>query len=486
MSSVSTDTVIGFAIVGCIGTCTVAAYYLANALMNKTGPTKEGIHMRDYSGRFEIDLLPIFVNGVTAIWYFGEAMEESSGRFGFFNKYRYAGYLATCPIMMYELVSTIGAPYAITMSTLTFLSLICALFADLATVTSERWLWFGLGTICFITIAFLLYKTHQYARKLNSSLCGQLEGMNNELRQLNDMEGAVPARMLRILTPMDDAKPYIDGAFYLMWIIWPIFPIVFILEQVNVLDRNATQIIYSVADLVCKTLHSIFLDNYKNGLRQTVFSYGFLDTQVLNEIDVWDERGIYAQLIILSQDTYGDKIIDYDGKMVRANNGLDFHSLLVANQRNHSLSKEEELLPQTMPMPFTRRNSSNIRMKPREFDDASNHSDKTNNSPNKQTIASKKNVTNEFDEVLKNSSPLKTDNKFGFDTVLEDVSYHTNNTVSLHHNEPMILKKIDNHKPVEFNRGDDENNNNVEFDVENEEKTESTYSISLRKDNCCD
>ena len=359
MSVITTNTVIGFAVTGCIGTLSATIYYLFNAITNRTGPTKEGQHMKDYSGRFESDLLPIFINGVTAIWYLGECLEESNNRFGFFNRYRYGGYLVTCPLMMFELVSTIGAPYPVTMSALTLLSLLCALFSDLSFDDDEVWLWFSLGTAIFIVLAFMLRNTHVYANKLNSELCGQLETMNNELKLMERRDDIVPAGMLKILTPMDIAKRYIDGAFYIMWILWPVFPLAFVLEKALLIDRNESQVIYSTADLLCKTLHSICLDHYKGGLRQTIFSYGFLDTGVLTEIDIWASEPVYAQLRTLSTDTYGKQVINDDGTTVRPSAGLDFHTLLVANQRKHLLQEEtEQLLPQSMPRMISSRRAS--------------------------------------------------------------------------------------------------------------------------------
>lgn len=358
MSSVSTDTVVGFAIVGCIGTFCTALYCLINAICNRTGPIKDDKHMKDYSGRFEIDILPIFVNSITSIWYLGEALEEYNGEFGFFNKYRYVAYLGTCPLMMFELVSTIGAPYSITMSVMTFMSLLCALFADLSYNDNAIWAWFALGTIFFLILAYLLFNTHNYALRLNKELCGQLETMNNELKSMQNNNDIVPTGMLCILTPMDIARRYIDGAFYIMWLLWPLFPLTFILEKTFLIDRNESQIIYSTADLICKTLHSFFLDNYKYGLRQTIFSYGFLDTNVLTEIDIWSDESVYLQLKKLSIDTYGTQFTDEEGKTIRPSSKLDFHSLLVANQRNHTLSNETEiLLPHPIPRMLSRRGS---------------------------------------------------------------------------------------------------------------------------------
>lgn len=358
MSTVSTDTVIGFAVVGCIGTFCTAIYCLGNAVCNRTGPMKDDKHMKDYSGRFEIDILPVFINSMTCIFYLGEALEEYNGEFGFFNKYRYVAYLGTCPLMMFELVTTIGAPYPITMSTITFMSLLSALFADLAEEDNTTWAWFSLGTMFFIILAYLLYNTHKYAIRLNLELCGQLESMNNELKSIQNNDHILPSGMLCILTPMDIARRYIEGAFYLMWLLWPLFPLTFILEKSLILDRNESQVIYSTADLVCKTLHSFFLDNYKHGLRQTIFSYGFLDSNVLTEIDIWSDESVYLQLKKLSIDTYGTQFTDENGKTIRPSSNLDFHSLLVANQRNHTVSGETEvLLPHPSPKLLSRRGS---------------------------------------------------------------------------------------------------------------------------------
>jgi len=360
MSTVSTDTVVGFAIVGCIGTFCTTIYCLGSAILNRTGPTKDDKHMKDYSGRFEIDILPIIINSITCIFYLGEALEEYNGEFGFFNKYRYVAYLGTCPLMMFELVTTIGAPYAVTMATMTFMSLLCALFSDLSEIDNTIWSWFSLGTIFFLILAYFLFNTHRYSIRLNTELCGQLETMNNELKSMQNNNDILPTGMLCILTPMDIARRYIEGAFYLMWLLWPLFPITFVLEKTFIIDRNESQVIYSTADLVCKTLHSFFLDNYKYGLRQTIFSYGFLDSNVLNEIDIWSDESVYLQLKTLSIDTYGTQFTDEEGKTIRPNTKLDFHSLLVANQRNHTVKGDDDvLLPYPSPR-LLRRNSYKV------------------------------------------------------------------------------------------------------------------------------
>lgn len=356
MSSVSSETVVIFCAVGCIGCFLCAAYYYWRAVTNQTGPTRHGKHMKNYSGRFESDCLPVFVNLVTAIQYLGETMEESRGEYGFFNHFRFGSYLITCPLMIWELIDTIGAPYSVSMAVLTLVTLLCALMADISSDPAERWAWFSFGGILYSCLAWQIYSSMKYANKLNAGLCNQLEDMNNDLKGMEHADDVLPTGMLRIETPMDRAQTYINSAFYLMFSIWPLFPLFFVLEQAGAVDRNGTQVAYALADLVCKTLHSFFLDEYKHGLRQTVFAYGFLDTQILHEIEIDDDRNIYSQLKDLSRATYGNLLTS--NKEKRPSSGVDFQRMLVANRRNQAVDvdnsdDDDEYLKQfNPPMPL--------------------------------------------------------------------------------------------------------------------------------------
>lgn len=325
-------------------------------MTNMTGPTRQGRHMKNYSGRFESDFLAVFVNLITALQYLGETMEESRGEYGFFNHFRFGSYLITCPLMIWELVDTIGAPYSMSMTALTLVTLLCALMADISSDSAERWAWFSFGGILYSCLAFQLYKCMLYANKLNAGLCNQLEDMNNDLKGMEHADDVLPTGMLRIETPMDRAQDYITGAFCLMFVIWPLFPLFFVLEQAGAVDRNGTQVAYALADLICKTVHSYFLDEYKQGLRQTVFAYGFLDTQILHEIEIDDDRNIYSQLKDLSRATYGN-VLSNNGKEKRpSSGGFNFQSMLVANRRNQAVDMDnsdddDEYLKQFNPPP---------------------------------------------------------------------------------------------------------------------------------------
>ena len=349
---ISNNTIIAFSVVGGSGTFASSIYYTIRAYYNKTGPTiAPGKYMRDYSGHFEIDMLPAFVNLITSLQYLGETMETVENRFGFFNQYRYGSYILTCPLMVYELIHTIGAPYATTMFTLTFFTIVTALFADCAPEPASRWAWFAIGCILNILFCVMLSKVVAHAHKLNEGLCSDKAAMDNVKRLGYDAEN-FPKGILQIKTPMDEKRGYIDFAFGLMFFLWPIFPLMFCLEYTGYIDRSVSQVVFAVTDLVIKTSHSFCLDQYKYGLRQTVFSYGFLDNSVLYELNIWDEtHDIYSQLKGLSRAMYGDMLVGKKGELTDVSKtNLDYNSMLIANRVNKNVEsysdsgsfKEEE------------------------------------------------------------------------------------------------------------------------------------------------
>lgn len=332
------NTVIVVSTMGCIGTFVAGLYYMLRAFTSRTGPKHNGKYMKDYSGRHEMDLLPAFINIVTAFQYLGETIEESEDKFGFWNNYRYASYLITCPLMLYELVDTLGAPYQVTTPIICFLSLLSAFFADVAQSKTEKWAWFTMGSVVYFALASLIYRTFCYANRLNSCLT-----TNMDPKMLKTYSNLLHHPALFIASPMDESKSYINGAFILIIVIWPIFPLMFIFENAKLMTRNDVQIVYAVSDLLCKTVHSYCLDVYKGGLRKTVFSYGFLDTQILHEIEIWDEtNNVYSQLKALSRSMFGDKFIDKSGN-VNTINDLDYQKMLVANSLNRTVDSMSDI-----------------------------------------------------------------------------------------------------------------------------------------------
>ncbi len=337
----SNNTVIAFSIIGGSGTFASAIYYTVRAYRNKTGPMiSANKYMPDYSGHFEMDMLPVFVNLITTIQYIGESLETFQNRYGFFSQYRYGSYLITCPLMVYETVHTIGAPYATTMFSLTLVTIMTAIFADLAPDAAQRWTWFTFGCVLNTQFCAMLLKIVKHAHRLNDGLCSDKQ-MKDTVKNLGYDVEKFPRGILRMRTPMDEKRIFIDGVFALMFFLWPVFPIMFVLEYNGVVDRNMTQIVFALTDLVIKTSHSFCLDQYKQGLRHTVFSYGFLDTSILYELHIWDTTtDVYTQLKALSRSMYGDLLVGKKGQLTDIESaGIDYQSMLTANRLNRKVDE---------------------------------------------------------------------------------------------------------------------------------------------------
>ncbi len=343
-SRMSNNTVIIFSVIGGIGTFVSALYYTIRAYRNKTGPMlSKDKFMKDYSGHFEMDMLPAFVNLVTSIQYVGETLETLENRVGFFSQYRYGSYLITCPLMIYETIHTIGAPYSLSMFSLTLITIMCALFADLAPSTSSRWTWFTIGCTLNVLFCLMLTKIIKHAHRLNDGFCSDKQ-LKDSIRSMGcDIEN-FPKGIIRLRTPMDEKKGYIDGVFGLILFLWPVFPVTFCLEHTGCINRDSTQIIFAITDLVIKTSHSYCLDQYKQGLRHTVFSYGFLDTSILYELHIWDDdHDVYSQLKGLSRSMYGDLLVGSKGQLANMETtGLDYNDMLIANRMNRKIDSYEE------------------------------------------------------------------------------------------------------------------------------------------------
>ena len=340
----SNNTVITFSLIGGTGTFLSAIYYTVRAYRSKTGPMiSANKYMPDYSGHFEMDMLPVFVNLITTIQYIGETLETIENQIGFFNQYRYGSYLITCPLMVYETVHTIGAPYATTMFSLTLVTILTAIFADLAPDASQRWTWFGFGCTLNVMFCVMLLKVVKHAHRLNDGLCSDKQAKDSIKHLGYDLEN-FPKGIIRLRTPMDEKRIFIDGAFALMFFLWPIFPIMFVLEYTGCIDRNMTQIVLALTDLIIKTSHSFCLDQYKQGLRHTVFSYGFLDTSILYELHIWDtDQDVYTQLKALSRSMYGDLLVGKKGQLTDIESaGIDYQSMLTANRLNRKVDSFEE------------------------------------------------------------------------------------------------------------------------------------------------
>ena len=251
--------------------------------------------------------------------------------------------MVTCPLMVYEIAYCIGAPYRYTVFGLTFFAISTACFADAATSSVGRWTWFTFGCMISGLLFIMLYKVYKHSCKLNDKFSSNTH-VKESMKQLKLDEENFPKGLINLKTPMDEKFKFIDIAFGLMIFMWPVFPLMFLLEYNGICDRNFTQVVFSVADLIIKTTHSYALDQYKIGLRQTVFPYGFLDVKVLYELDIWDDNhDIYAQLKGLSRSMYGDLLVGNKGVVNDLSSaGLDYQTLLIAGRVNRKVDNFSE------------------------------------------------------------------------------------------------------------------------------------------------
>jgi hypothetical protein len=464
----SNNTVIAFSVICGLGTFASAIYYTTRAYRNKTGPMiSANKYMTDYSGHFEMDMLPVFVNLITTIQYIGEIMETYENHFGFFNQYRYGSYLITCPLMVYETVYTIGAPYATTMFSLTFVTILVAIFADLAYDATSRWGWFAFGCMLNSLFCVMLHKIIQHAHRLNDCLCSDKQ-MKDTVKNLGYDIEKFPKGILRMRTPMDEKRIFIDGAFALMLFLWPVFPVMFVLEYNGVFDRNMTQIVFAITDLIIKTSHSFCLDQYKEGLRHTVFSYGFLDTSILYELNIWDTTtDAYAQLKALSRSMYGDLLVGNKGQLTDIESaGIDYRSMLTANRLNRKVDEFEVVEEESSsePKSLTRMMSSpkvgfaklpSLRVVPEQVSDKQSEQ----RSPNPTTVTFHQQSPNQSIRriVPDQNPPINENNQYRYQQPTHDsiprhemMYQHTNQGQVANYNQKSIENQqmiMNNHQP---------------------------------------
>ena len=280
---VSNSVVLGFQMFTACCAFLTAVFFCRRAYTNGTGPVlSNGRRMPQFSGRFELDLtVPVFVNMLGTLTYVGRFCETAGKRYGGpFSQYRFLLYAIIHPLTMYDVLNTVGSPYSLFSTLLTFFVMLLAQIADLAESTRDFWTWFTILILIHVMRQVFVERTiRMYLQKLNSSLHGH-------------QSTGTTAR-----TPMDDKKVFIKVVFAVAPVVMGplvgVFPL--FLERFGVVDRSVTFVALSILDLYGISVRSLLVDQYKQGLRQTLFSYGFLDTtSVLAELDLWDEENDVA------------------------------------------------------------------------------------------------------------------------------------------------------------------------------------------------
>jgi len=247
----------------------VCTLYLARDSWTARGP---GRKERWYAGYHEDYNISLYVNLFAMIAYFGKVVADSVGHnynnvgplvIGLGN-YRYADYMLTCPLLAYDLMAQVRAPYKVTGAVLIF----CVLLTGTATnyypgdeMKAGSYAWFVFGCFLYIIAYYLFYTIVriQYRRLLN-------------------------------LAATTDAKKSfmpLKLALYTFFSIWVVFPIVWILghQGLNILSNDAQECLHCACDLTAKSFYGFALAKYRKYFDKKMYD-------MLTELGIDAEEGL--------------------------------------------------------------------------------------------------------------------------------------------------------------------------------------------------
>eukprot|EP00287_Rhodomonas_sp_CCMP768_P025259 CAMPEP_0202853012 /NCGR_PEP_ID=MMETSP1389-20130828/90262_1 /ASSEMBLY_ACC=CAM_ASM_000865 /TAXON_ID=302021 /ORGANISM="Rhodomonas sp., Strain CCMP768" /LENGTH=379 /DNA_ID=CAMNT_0049531549 /DNA_START=13 /DNA_END=1152 /DNA_ORIENTATION=+ len=227
----------------------ITTFYLAYESWTNRGPSKQS---RFYAGYQEEQNLALFVNFFAMISYFGKIVSDTLdhnfsnvGPFiiGFGN-YRYADYLLTCPMLVYDLLYQLRAPYRTSLSAIIFAILLSGVLAEFYALGDPRlrggaYAWYGFGMFWFIAayVAVMTVVRKQYER----------------LAQLAQDTGA------------SHSLPVLKFAVFTFSMLWVIFPLVWVVcpRGLNLIDDSATEVAHCVCDIIAKSCYGWALARFR-------------------------------------------------------------------------------------------------------------------------------------------------------------------------------------------------------------------------------
>jgi len=247
----------------------VCTMYLARDSWTARGP---GGRERWYAGYHEDYNISLYVNLFAMIAYFGKIVADSVGHnynnvgplvIGLGN-YRYADYMLTCPLLAYDLMSQVRAPFKITGGVLIF----CVLLTGTATnyypgdeMRAGSMAWFIFGCFLYFVAYYLFYTVVkiQYTRLL--ALAASTEAK----------KAFMPLKL----------------ALYTFFSIWIVFPIVWLLghQGLNILSNDAQECLHCACDLTAKSFYGFALAKYRKYFDKKMFD-------MLTELGIDGEEGL--------------------------------------------------------------------------------------------------------------------------------------------------------------------------------------------------
>lgn len=224
--------------------CTI---YLAAHAWNAKGP---GGNSKYFYGYKEEMMLSIYVNLFAAVAYYGKVVADTHGHhyvnagpvLPVMGNYAYMDYITTCPLLVYDLLGQLRAPYKTTCSVLIFLVLLTGVvtnFYEGEKFRGPAYAWFALGMVLFAVDYFLLYKiiTQQYTK---------LETLSYQ------------SHAKKALFPLKMAI----GTFFVVWVF---FPVIWLLSDraLGLINNDAVEVLHALCDIVAKSVYGFMLARFR-------------------------------------------------------------------------------------------------------------------------------------------------------------------------------------------------------------------------------
>jgi len=241
----------------CFLALTVTTFFLAWESWSNRGPSKKA-HF--YAGYQEEQNLALFVNFFAMVSYYGKVVSDTLGHnftdvgpfiLGFGN-YRYADYMLTCPMLVYDLLYQLRAPFRVSLSAIIFAILLSGVIAEVYTLGDPRlrggayaWYGFGLFWFCCAYVAVMTIVARQYAR------LAELAKNTGAVKSLSTLKFAVfTFSMLWILFPLT----------------WAVCP-----RGLNWIDDNMTEVMHCLCDIIAKSCYGWALARFRKVYDEELF-----------------------------------------------------------------------------------------------------------------------------------------------------------------------------------------------------------------------
>lgn len=241
----------------CFIVLTITTFYLGYESWTSRGPSKRTSF---YAGYQEEQNLALFVNFFAMLSYFGKIVADTLGHnFGDvgpfiigFGNYRYADYMLTCPMLVYDLLYQLRAPYRVSCSAIIFAILMSGVLAEFYAEGDPRlrngaYAWYGFGCFWFI-----------FAYSIVMSIVAKQYSRLAQLAQDTGAEHSLHVLKFAVFT------------FSMLWIL---FPLVWAIcpRGFGWIDDNWTEVAHCVCDIVAKSCYGFALARFRKTYDEELF-----------------------------------------------------------------------------------------------------------------------------------------------------------------------------------------------------------------------